>query len=42
LKRAIQIHLENPLAEALLKGEFAPGETIKAVLSSSGEITFSG
>ena len=42
LKRAIQIHLENPLAEALLKGEFAPGETIKAVLGSSGEITFSG
>jgi ATP-dependent Clp protease ATP-binding subunit ClpB len=42
LKRAIQIHLENPLAEALLKGEFVPGETIKAVLSSSGEITFSG
>ena len=42
LKRAIQIYLENPLAEALLKGEFAPGETIKAVLSSSGEITFFG
>ena len=42
LKRAIQIHLENPLAEVLLKGEFAPGETIKAVLGSSGEITFSG
>ena len=41
LKRAIQIHLENPLAEALLKGEITPGATIKAVLSSSGEITFS-
>jgi len=41
LKRAIQMHLENPLAEALLKGEFAPGATIKASLSSSGEITFS-
>jgi ATP-dependent Clp protease ATP-binding subunit ClpB len=41
LKRAIQMYLENPLAEALLKGEFAPGATIKAVLSSSGEITFS-
>ncbi|MEK9606111.1 MAG: ATP-dependent chaperone ClpB, partial [Gammaproteobacteria bacterium] len=40
LKRAIQMYLENPLAEALLKGEFAPGATIKAVLSSSGEITF--
>ena len=23
LKRAIQVHLENPLAEALLKGQFA-------------------
>ena len=41
LKRAIQMYLENPLAEALLKGEFAPGATIKASLSSSGEITFS-
>ncbi|MEK9669791.1 MAG: ATP-dependent chaperone ClpB [Gammaproteobacteria bacterium] len=41
LKRAIQIHLENPLAGALLKGEITPGATIKAVLSSSGEITFS-
>ncbi len=41
LKRAIQMHLENPLAEALLKGEFAPGATIKASLSSSDEITFS-
>ena len=41
LKRAIQIYLENPLAEALLKGEFTPGATIKAALTSSGEITFS-
>jgi ATP-dependent Clp protease ATP-binding subunit ClpB len=41
LKRAIQIHLENPLAEALLKGEFTPGATIKAKLSSSGEIALS-
>lgn len=28
LKRTIQQKLENPLAEALLKGEFKPGETI--------------
>jgi len=35
------MHLENPLAEALLKGEFAPGATIKAELGSSGEIPFS-
>ena len=41
LKRAIQTYLENPLAEALLKGEFTPGATIKAALTSSGEITFS-
>ncbi|MGB2317616.1 MAG: AAA family ATPase, partial [Litorivicinaceae bacterium] len=41
LRRAIQTYLENPLAEALLKGEFTPGATIKAALTSSGEITFS-
>jgi ATP-dependent Clp protease ATP-binding subunit ClpB len=29
LKRAIQVHLENPLAQAILKGEFQPGSTIK-------------
>lgn len=41
LRRAIQRYLENPLAEALLKGEFTPSATIKAALTSSGEITFS-
>lgn len=30
LKRAIQRELENPLATALLRGEFAPGDTIHA------------
>lgn len=40
LKRAIQVYLENPLAEALLKGQFAPGATIQAVLTSTGEMTF--
>lgn len=29
LKRAIQQHLENPLAEALLQGAFKPGQTIQ-------------
>jgi ATP-dependent Clp protease ATP-binding subunit ClpB len=28
LKRAIQQQVENPLAEAILRGEFSPGETI--------------
>ncbi len=39
LKRAIQHMLENPLAEALLKGEFAPGDTI-VVDAENGEIVF--
>lgn len=29
LKRAIQHQIENPLAQALLKGDFLPGDTIK-------------
>jgi len=40
LKRAIQVHLENPLAGALLKGQFSPGSTIHADVSSTGEMTF--
>ena len=40
LKRAIQVHLENPLAGALLKGQFSPGSIIHADVSSTGEITF--
>ena len=40
LKRAIQTHLENPLAELLLKGEFAAGTTIRAELTLSGGISF--
>ena len=35
LKRAIQQHLENPLAQALLQGDVAPGSTI--VLDHNGE-----
>ena len=40
LKRAIQVHLENPLAGALLKGQFSPGSTIHADVSLTGEMTF--
>ena len=40
LKRAIQVHLENPLAGALLKGQFSPDSTIHADVSSTGEMTF--
>ena len=29
LKRAIQTRLENPLAQALLSGKYAPGDTVK-------------
>ena len=32
LKRAIQRHLQNPLAMAVLAGEFAEGDTIRAVV----------
>lgn len=33
LKRAIQQELENPLAQAILRGDFAPGTTIKVDVS---------
>jgi len=32
LKRAIQQYLENPLAQEILRGKYAPGDTIKAEL----------
>jgi len=35
LKRAIQRLVENPLAEALLAGDFIPGDTIQATMSGS-------
>jgi ATP-dependent Clp protease ATP-binding subunit ClpB len=41
LKRAIQVHLENPLAQEILSGRFAPGDTIIADLESD-EISFVG
>jgi ATP-dependent Clp protease ATP-binding subunit ClpB len=40
LKRAIQHHLENPLAQKILAGEFLPGETVRVVRTSSGEFRF--
>ena len=40
LKRAIQNLIENPLAQALLRGEFAPGTNIEANLSDEKEIVF--
>jgi ATP-dependent Clp protease ATP-binding subunit ClpB len=39
LKRAIQQYLENPLAQALLKGNFLPGDTITTDVQQ-GELTF--
>lgn len=39
LKRAIQQKVENPLAQAILAGKYAPGDTIVAALAE-GEINF--
>ena len=39
LKRAIQRYVENPLAEALLSGEFAAGDRIRAGRSGD-ELSF--
>jgi ATP-dependent Clp protease ATP-binding subunit ClpB len=36
LKRAIQQRLENPLAEALLAGDYAPGDTIAVTTDADG------
>ena len=40
LKRAIQHHLENPLAQKLLRGEFVAGDTINVDVED-GELVFS-
>ncbi len=37
LKRAIQKHIQNPLALAVLEGEFGEGDTVRVVRSSDGE-----
>ena len=39
LKRAIQQELENPLAQRILGGEFAPGDTIR-VATTDGQLAF--
>jgi ATP-dependent Clp protease ATP-binding subunit ClpB len=39
LKRAIQHQLENPLAQRILRGEFAPGDTVR-VSARDGALTF--
>jgi ATP-dependent Clp protease ATP-binding subunit ClpC len=36
LRRAIQRHIEDPLSECLLHGQFHEGDTIEAVLQGSG------
>ena len=36
LKRAIQQHLENPLAQDILSGKFEPGSTIKVKKEKKG------
>ncbi len=40
LKRALQQHLENPLAQQILAGAYAPGDTI-VVDTENAELTFS-
>jgi ATP-dependent Clp protease ATP-binding subunit ClpB len=40
LKRAIQRELENPLAQRLLRGDFAPGDVILADVQA-GDTVFS-
>jgi ATP-dependent Clp protease ATP-binding subunit ClpB len=40
LKRAIQVHLENPLAQEILSGKFLPGDTIQ-VSMEKGKMVFS-
>jgi ATP-dependent Clp protease ATP-binding subunit ClpB len=40
LKRAIQQYIENPLAQAILSGKFAQGDTIK-IGEKNGQIDFS-
>jgi len=42
LKRAIQTRIENPLAQEILKGRFAPGDTIEVAVGADGGFEFSG
>ncbi|MFT5171987.1 MAG: ATP-dependent Clp protease ATP-binding subunit ClpB [Gammaproteobacteria bacterium] len=36
LKRAIQKQLENPLAQAILSGQFAPGDSVRVAVAGDG------
>ena len=40
LKREIQQAIENPIAVAILAGEFSAGESIKVDINASGEFIF--
>jgi ATP-dependent Clp protease ATP-binding subunit ClpB len=40
LKRAIQRHLENPLAQEVLAGRYLPGDTVVVDAGEGGELTF--
>ena len=42
LRRAIQRHLENPLARRILAGEFGPGATVTIDVGPEGGLTFNG
>ncbi|MEI8255862.1 MAG: AAA family ATPase, partial [Deltaproteobacteria bacterium] len=41
LKRAIQQYVENPLAQRILAGEFAPGDIIQVSRVGTGPLQFS-
>jgi ATP-dependent Clp protease ATP-binding subunit ClpB len=41
MKRAIQQHLENPLAQEILSGHFAGGDVIQVNVNDNGELVFS-
>ena len=42
LKRAIQRHLEDPMAKRVLAGEFPPGTRIVVDRAAGGDLTFAG
>jgi ATP-dependent Clp protease ATP-binding subunit ClpB len=41
LKRAIQQQIENPLAQQLLQGLYAPGDRIRVGIAEQGRLSFS-
>ena len=40
LKRAIQQKVENSLAQAILRGDFLPGQCIRVTVGDDGELQF--